>query len=563
VAPVNVLLALAVLSATLLAFLSGPPEARPAAVILLVATAARLGGLPAVLFCTAFVLLPSHLLRAELQWGWLLWDFLVASVVGALIADLRLRQQRTEKDARRTREALQEGRRLVSGLRRRALQYRKLARRVGRARVMNTARQLRFLAAAPFELLRDADYATLYDRMATQALGELGDACRIDVWNAEGTRVERFWSAARERTAPLETFLDQRRLLEGFPLIQTVFRQQRPVVIEAAADARGVMGGRSAAAWAAHPPVSILVVPIVVAGQVRATMALCHQSPTHRYNPRTLALAEDFARRAAVVILHALRLEHALAARQRAEQAEQSKADVLAAFSHDMRTPLQAVRGYTELLLEQFGGPLSPKQIEYLRRIDDAQERMSTFVDHVLASARFDSQQGSHVIQRVDLDVVARNVAALFEVECQRKNLRLELPPADQGAVVSADPEKVWRVLQNLISNAVKYTAAHGVIALSWQTASDRVEVQVTDNGRGVPNHEQEAIFRPFYQIDPHADGAGLGLAISRTLARDMGGDLRVASEPGLGSTFTLRLPRMDAEYATAGSYPPEARMTA
>jgi signal transduction histidine kinase len=562
VASVNVLLMLGATSATVVAFVSGSAGAITSAAILLASVAARLGGLPAVFLCTTVVVLPLHLLRAELPWGWLLWDFVVASIVGALVAELRVRQRRTEAEARETRSALREGQRVASGLRRRAQQYRELARRVGRGRVLKSARQLRFLAAAPFDLLRDPDYTTLYDRMARLALGELGDACRIDLWNAEGTKVERFWSAARTRTEALENFLDQWRLLEGFPQVSLVFRYQKPVVIEVAADTRGGFAGWASGKRTARRP--ILVVPIVIAGQVRATMALCHGSTTYRYDLRTLSVAEEFARRAAVVIMHVLRLEHAQSARQRAEQSEQTKADVLAGFSHDMRTPLQAAYGYTQLLLEQIGGPLSAKQIEYLRRIEGAQERLRTFVDNVLTRARLDSD-GARVVQPVDLYAMARDVAAMFAVECQRKNLRLELPSIEDRVVVLADPEKVWRVLQNLLSNAVKYTAAHGAIALSWHSAGDRVEVQVTDNGLGVPNNEQEAIFRPFHQLDSRADGSGLGLAISRALARDMGGDLRVASEPGLGSTFTLRLPRIDTEFLAASSYPhpPESRLTA
>src|SRR6185503_332495 len=129
--------------------------------------------------------------------------------------------------------------------------------------------------------------------------------------------------------------------------------------------------------------------------------------------------------------------------------------------------------------------------------------------------------------------------------------LSVDVPPPD--LVVLGEHEKARQVLVNLLSNAVKFTGAGGRVALSYETEPDVVRLRVTDSGLGIPADALERIFEPFVQLDSGltraAEGAGLGLAISRRLARLMGGDLTVESEPGRGSTFTFSLVRVpDAE---------------
>lgn len=554
VAPADLLLAASAAGALLLALWQGGEQSSTSIAILLAALAARFGGLSALLVIIPLVVLPAHwLTRSELSWQGLVWDAFVALTIGALVADLRDRYRATQVEALSLRTALQEGQKLVKLLGERLGHSRQLMRHVGRARVRRSVRQSQLLADATFELLNDPCYATVYERIARMALNVLGDACRVDLWDAETRRVERYWTAAAEHSAELGAFLSQQNGIEQLPQIRQLLRHHRPVVIEPVAELTWPrLGQGSLGSGPGQGPSALLVVPVVIAGVVRVTIAVCRRRNGVTYDAATIALAEDYARRAAVVITHLFRLEHLLAARYRAEDAEQAKADVLAAFSHDMRTPLQAVNGYTQLLLEQIAGPLNIKQREYLQRIQQAQDRVTGFVDRVLTLARLDNKQNTGHAGPVELSTVAREVAALFALECLRKGLRIELPQIDDRVKVEADTEKVSRVLQNLLSNAVKYTQAGGAITLSWCDLGNRIEVVVSDNGRGVPKHELEAIFRPFYQVDPRSEGSGLGLAISRSLAHDMQGDLHVVSELGLGSTFTLQLPRVEPSLAVA-----------
>jgi signal transduction histidine kinase len=516
-----------------------------AVAILLAAAVASWRGLPAVMLITPLALLPLYIVLRPLRSWETSWELAVAIVVGLLVADLRKRNRRAQSRLQSARTAVQDMKLALQRSRIRLDRYRARLQRAGNYSSL-ARRRARLLTDAPLRWLEEADYASVYERIAHTALGVLGDACRVDLWEIDGRPADRFWSAALEPRPELESFLNERRAIDRLPELRQVLRQRRARVIEPVSPHTWAALTRQPAGSLRERSAALLLVPIVINGRVKATLTLYRRGMLRCYSADTVARAEEFARRSATAIMQFLRLEHLMAARHRAEQAEQEKAEALAGFSHDMRTPLQAVNGYTQLLLEQIAGPLTDKQQEYLQRIQQAQDRLNGLVDRVLTLARLDNEQRSAGPRVVELSAVAREIAALFAVECQHKSLRIELPDSRERILVWADPEKVWRVMQNLISNAIKYTHSGGRIALTFERAHERVEVRVSDNGKGVPNQELDAIFQPFYQVDPHTEGAGLGLAISRTLAHEMGGDLEVASEPGRGSTFTLRLPRSD-----------------
>ena len=139
------------------------------------------------------------------------------------------------------------------------------------------------------------------------------------------------------------------------------------------------------------------------------------------------------------------------------------------------------------------------------------------------------------------------SVEALVAPMAQAKGIAYSVRECDGGIVVAADEERVRQILINLVTNAVKFTHGGGWVAISCETVGDRVRIRVHDNGRGIPADKLETVFDPFMQLGrtlnrPEA-GVGLGLAISRDLARGMGGDVTVESTPGQGSIFTLELP--------------------
>ncbi|HEX6048343.1 MAG TPA: ATP-binding protein [Gemmatimonadaceae bacterium] len=237
-------------------------------------------------------------------------------------------------------------------------------------------------------------------------------------------------------------------------------------------------------------------------------------------------------------------------ARQRAEAdaANRTKSEFLAAMSHELRTPLNAIAGYVELLMLGVRGALTEAQRADLARIQRSQQYLLSLINDILNFSRLEAGHVTYDIESISVASVIENVVAMIAPQTTAKaiDFRRVSCPADLRA--RGDASKVEQVLLNLLSNAVKFTPENGRVTLRCTAQPDRVLVHVEDTGLGIPLDRQAEIFEPFVQLDrtlqSPRDGAGLGLAISRDLARGMGGELTVVSEVGVGSTFTLSLPR-------------------
>jgi len=244
--------------------------------------------------------------------------------------------------------------------------------------------------------------------------------------------------------------------------------------------------------------------------------------------------------------------EEAEAARRTAEEANRAKTQFLSAMSHELRTPLNAIAGYVDLLDLGIHGTLDDAQRHALARIKHAQEHLLTLIEDVLSFARLEAGRIELRTEDVRLDELLAGVGALVEPQAQTRGVAYSRRSCDAGLLLRADSGRVRQILLNLLGNAIKFTNPGGWIAVVCEADAEQVHIRVTDNGRGIPSEKKEAIFAPFVQVEQERDGqgrgVGLGLAISRDLARAMGGDLTVESEPGGGSTFTLTLRRSAAE---------------
>jgi PAS domain S-box-containing protein len=234
-------------------------------------------------------------------------------------------------------------------------------------------------------------------------------------------------------------------------------------------------------------------------------------------------------------------------ARAEAEAANRSKSSFLAAMSHELRTPLNAIAGYTELLEIGIHGPVTPEQQKALNRIKYSERYLLSLINEVLNFARLEAGAVKYDLTRVVVNEAVAKARALVLPLIRQKELQLTVEQCDPAISVTADDAKLSQVLLNLLSNAVKFTEGGGRITVSAARRDDAVEIMIADTGIGIPADHLESIFDPFVQVgrtlsSPH-EGTGLGLAISRDLARGMGGELTATSTPGLGSTFTLRLP--------------------
>jgi PAS domain S-box-containing protein len=234
-----------------------------------------------------------------------------------------------------------------------------------------------------------------------------------------------------------------------------------------------------------------------------------------------------------------------------AETANIAKSEFLTAMSHELRTPLNAIGGYAELLSLGLGGPITPEQKDYIERIRKSQQHLLRIISDLLNFSRIEAGQLSYEMSEFSLSDVIGAVVPLVEPQARAKRVSLSIEEADQECTAFADRAKVEQILLNLLSNAVKFTKADGKIVVSCRAETKFARIVVTDTGVGIAPDKLEAIFEPFVQLGRSLssahEGTGLGLAISRDLARAMRGDLTVTSEPGIGSTFTLSVPRAGA----------------
>jgi len=235
-------------------------------------------------------------------------------------------------------------------------------------------------------------------------------------------------------------------------------------------------------------------------------------------------------------------------AKTEAEGANRAKGDFLAMMSHELRTPLNAIAGYAELIEIGIHGPVTDAQRDALNRIARSQAHLLTLINDVLNFSRIDAGQMTYVVRDVRMSETLAGIEPLVGPQVAARRLTFAYDACDPSIVAAADADKVRQVVLNLLGNAVKFTPEGGTVRLTCDADAATVRVHVRDTGPGIEPDQLPVIFEPFVQghraLNRPNDGVGLGLAISRDLARGMAGDVTVATELGVGSTFTLTLPR-------------------
>jgi signal transduction histidine kinase len=323
-----------------------------------------------------------------------------------------------------------------------------------------------------------------------------------------------------------------------------VVRTRQPLFISSAEE-YGKAFPALASTFAEYGFQASAILPLIAEGRVLGAMT-CEFAEPRTFDDDERATLITLAQQTALALDHAQRFDEERQARRAAEQANRAKSNFLAVVSHELRTPLNTISGYIDLMLTGVDGPLPDLYARYAERMRAAQKHVVSLIDSVLRFARVEAGQVSYAVASHNVLDLLRALEPLVEPQIRSRGITFVLTPCELSVRVRADREKVIQILLNLISNAIKNTGAGGKIVIAASQDGPAVTIRVSDTGRGIPAEALDRIFEPFVQIDPDSnetEGLGLGLAISRDLARGMNGDLEARSTVGQGSHFTLNLP--------------------
>jgi signal transduction histidine kinase len=230
------------------------------------------------------------------------------------------------------------------------------------------------------------------------------------------------------------------------------------------------------------------------------------------------------------------------------EQASVAKSQFLANVSHDVRTPLNAILGYTSLLLRGVSGKLDPAQREPLARVDANARHLLTLINEILDLTRIEAGKMPVRLTPVRLSELIEETMSEVEPLIVGSNLMVTTSVPSSLPILQTDRQKVKQILLNLLTNALKFTPRGSVtVTCTLRRGRRDIAVAVADTGVGIAEADQARIFEPFSQADPaqtrDGGGTGLGLAICQRLATVLGGRITLDSKRGEGSTFTLIIP--------------------
>jgi PAS domain S-box-containing protein len=241
-------------------------------------------------------------------------------------------------------------------------------------------------------------------------------------------------------------------------------------------------------------------------------------------------------------------------ARAEAERANRAKSQFLAQMSHELRTPLNAILGFAELMDTDAQQPLNALQRSHLGEIRRGGEHLLGLINELLELGRIEAGHLAVRAEAVGLrELLAECLNLLQPLAAARPVHLLPLHADASAGQVLADPLRLKQVLLNLLGNAIKYNRPGGVVEVAWAARGRQVQISVRDSGPGLAPADQVRAFEPFERLDAgrtDVEGAGIGLALSRRLVEAMGGEIGIDSDPGVGSTFWLRLPRFGADGA-------------
>ena len=413
---------------------------------------------------------------------------------------------------------------------------------VAQNQLQQVLQRAKLLSDASRVLASTLDYETTLDAVARLAVGSMADWCAIDLVQPDG-QIRQAIVAHRDE----EKVRWAKELRKRYPPdygaatgVGQVIRSGKPEMYSDISDdmlAKGAQDDSHLSILRELGIKSALVVPMIARGRTLGALTLISSVPGRRYDEAEESLATELATRAAIAIDNAQLYRAALAA-------SDAKSAFLASMSHELRTPLNAIIGYQALIQEGLSGPVTEAQAGQLSRIRASADHLLALIDEVLTFSRIDV--GKELVQReqVRLQPIVAEAISMIAPAAAARGLRIKDESADTE--LNTDSFKLRQILLNLLSNAVKFSD-RGDIVIRSKVDHDVVELSVTDEGIGIADQNLERVFDPFWQVEQRstrrAGGTGLGLSVSRSLARLLGGDLVVESKLGEGSTFTATIP--------------------
>jgi PAS domain S-box-containing protein len=240
--------------------------------------------------------------------------------------------------------------------------------------------------------------------------------------------------------------------------------------------------------------------------------------------------------------------ERELQTKEAAEAANLAKSQFLANMSHELRTPLNAILGFSQLLQGEMYGSLNEKQIEYVQDILDSGHHLLSLINDILDLSKVEAGKMEFEIEDIPIPLLIDRSIIFFKEKASVHNISIISQIPKNIPPVRADKRAIRQVLVNLLSNAVKFTPEGGKIVVKADTEKDMVSVTVNDTGVGIAADDLDRIWGTFEQVKgahfSKIEGTGLGLALTKKLVNEMGGDIMVESELGTGSKFTFTLPK-------------------
>jgi signal transduction histidine kinase/CHASE3 domain sensor protein len=397
------------------------------------------------------------------------------------------------------------------------------------------------LVEASRVLASNLDYEKTLDTVARLAVGELADWCSVALVQSGGGIRQSVVSHVDEEKIKWAKELNKRYPPDyAAPTgVGHVIRTGQPELYPDISDEMLVAAAKDKEHLAIMRELQIksaLIVPMIARGRTLGALTLISTKKGRHYGDADLTLAMEIATRAAIAIDNAQLYRSTLAA-------SEAKSTFLATMSHELRTPLNAIIGYQSLLKEGIDGSLNESQLAQLSRIRAGADHLLTLIDEILTYSRVEVGKEVVRLDEAELRPIVEDAVTMVRPQADAKGLIVRVDVPDARLITDAG--KLRQILLNILSNAIKFTES-GEITLRARLNGE-AKFSVSDTGIGIASENLQRVFEPFWQVEQsstrRAGGTGLGLTVSRSLARLLGGEVSVESKLGDGSVFTLTLP--------------------